>query len=130
MLPARILIISADDTLTHPIITCLVQAKYKVTHTSYGQAGLELIRLENPRLVVLDINLTDFNSLAIIRALRSDELSHHIPVILVGSNMKEDDVLLSLEVGADLCLRDAFHPQVFIAHVRSLLRRTELVNTF
>jgi DNA-binding response OmpR family regulator len=41
--------------------------------------------------------------------------------------MKEEDVLIGLEAGADLCLLETFHPQVFVARVRSLLRRHELV---
>jgi DNA-binding response OmpR family regulator len=39
--------------------------------------------------------------------------------------MNEDDALIGLEVGADLCLLEAFHPQVFIARVRSLIRRAK-----
>jgi DNA-binding response OmpR family regulator len=41
----------------------------------------------------------------------------------MGEHMHEDDVLIGLEVGADLCLVETFHPKVFIARVRSLIRR-------
>jgi DNA-binding response OmpR family regulator len=88
-----------------------------------------LIHTERPVLVILDFELPDYNSMAIIRSLRSESLNHHIPIILVGSTMQEEDALIGLEVGADLCLLETFHPQVFVARVRSLLRRTELVKT-
>jgi DNA-binding response OmpR family regulator len=86
----------------------------------------DIIRAEKPALVVLDIELPDFNSLAIVRSLRSDGVSDLMPVILIGANMKEEDILIGLEAGADLCLLETFHPQVFVARVRSLLRRLEL----
>ena len=86
---------------------------------------MDLIHGERPSLIILDGELPDFNSLAIIRALRSEEYSDSTPVILMGSNMREEDVLIGLEVGADLCLLETFHPQVFVARVRSLLRRSE-----
>ncbi len=98
-----------------------------VIQISYGMGATDIIRAEKPALIVLDIALPDFNSLAIVRSIRSDDLSDMIPVILIGSNIKEADVLIGLEAGADLCLLETFHPQVFVARVRSLLRRFELV---
>jgi len=48
----------------------------------------------------------------------------------MGANMREEDVLIGLEVGADLCLLEEFHPQVFIARLRSLIRRTEPLKVY
>ncbi len=127
MLPAKILLISADLALSHSLSACLSQAGYQVHHTPRGIGAVDLIHSENPHLVVVDSDLPDFNSMAIIRAMRSDEFNHRIPVILIGTSLTDEAVLLGLEVGADLCLQEAFHPQVFIARVRSLLRRSELV---
>lgn len=123
----KILLISADDSLSHTIGTCLEASGFKVDHIFRGVGAIDAIRAKKPALVVLDIELPDFNSLAIVRSLRSDACNELIPVILIGSNMKEEDVLIGLEVGADLCLLETFHPQVFVARVRSLLRRFELV---
>jgi DNA-binding response OmpR family regulator len=125
MLPTKILVISADDSMTNSVNTCLLQAGFKVLYTHRGAGAIDLIQAEKPTLIILDKELPDYNSLAIIRALRSDELYDRLPVVLMGSNMREEDVLIGLEVGADLCLQEAFHPQVFVARVRSLLRRTD-----
>ncbi len=127
MQPVKILLISADPTTMRSISTCLRQSGYLVYHTAQGAGAIDLIHSENPGLVVIDSDLPDYNSLAIIRAMRTEEFSHRIPVILIGSSLTDEIVLLGLEVGADLCLQETFHPQVFIARVRSLLRRTELV---
>jgi DNA-binding response OmpR family regulator len=125
MLPIKILIISADDSMAIAVMNSLSQVGYKVMHTRQGTGVIDLIQVEKPTLIILDKELPDFNSLAIIRTLRSDGQNNRLPVILMGSNMREEDVLIGLEVGADLCLLETFHPQVFVARVRSLLRRTE-----
>ncbi len=122
----RILLISADHALITPVRECLVQAGYQVVHTSHGTGSLELIQAKKPALIVLDSRLPDFNSLAIIRSIRSNDAYDRLPLIMIGSDMHEEDAVLGLEVGADLCLLESFHPQVFIARVRSLLRRREL----
>ncbi len=122
---SKILLISADDSTANSVIASLPQAEYKLMRIRRGIGAVELVKAEKPVLIIIDRNLPDFNSLAIIRDLRSDEIYDRLPVILMGSSMREDDVLIGLEVGADLCLVETFHPQVFVARVRSLLRRTE-----
>jgi two-component system response regulator MprA len=129
MLTAKILLLTADPEMTHAVTASLNQAGYQVIHAPHGVGAVELIHSENPKLVILDCQLPDYNSLAIIRALRSEEFSCRIPVILIGDTLRDEDILLGLEAGADLCLQETFHPQVFVARVRSLLRRTELVKS-
>jgi len=129
MLSKKILLLSADSSMTRSMATCLIQSGFKVVHTTRGFGALELIHTVKPVLIILDIELPDFNSLAIIRSLRANQQNHRIPIILFGSNLKEEDVLIGIEVGADLCLLETFHPQVFVARVRSLLRRAELLKT-
>jgi DNA-binding response OmpR family regulator len=126
MLPSTILLASADDSTAINILTCLVQAGYRVIHSTMGAGIVDMVQRERPALVILDINLPDFSSLAIVRSLRQDGASDRLPVIIVGSNMREEDALIGLEVGADLCLLETFHPQVFVARIHSLLRRYEL----
>jgi DNA-binding response OmpR family regulator len=126
-LPTKIMLISADASTSNSVCICLLASGYRVIYLSRGSNALEMIYKEKPALVIVDIDLPDFNSLAIVRLIRSDSFLDTVPVILMGSNLKEDDALIGLEAGADLCLMEAFHPQVFVARVRSLLRRCELV---
>jgi DNA-binding response OmpR family regulator len=99
------------------------EARFKTVNVSQGSGALDVIRVEKPALIILDMLLPDYSSLAIIRRLRDENHTGRIPVILMGETMREEDALIGLEVGADLCLMEAFHPQVFVARVRSLLRR-------
>ena len=123
--PLKVLLFSTDNTLVQLVTNCLEGVGYKVTAISQGIGAIEMILADKPTLVILDLDLPGFNSLAIIRALRTEDHNGRIPVILTGATMRAEDVLIGLEVGADLCLTETFHPQVFLARVRSLLRRTE-----
>lgn len=130
MIPNKILLFSADTSMVRIIKTCLIEAGYKVIYASQGVGAMELIRVEKPALIILDLELPGINSLAIIRTLRSEELNSRTPIILMGETMREEDVLIGLEVGADLCLMETFHLQVFVARIRSLIRRTEPSKVF
>jgi DNA-binding response OmpR family regulator len=121
----KILLFSADSSMTHVVTSSLLEANYQVVHKSNGIDALDIIRIEKPALIILSIELPGMNSLAIIRALRTEEVKTRTPVILMGENLQEEDALIGLEVGADLCLLEVFHPQVFVARVRSLIRRAE-----
>lgn len=121
----KILVFSADPALAYKVSSCLKEAGFKVVLTTQGIGALDLIRSEKPSLIILDLGLPGFNSLAIIRTLREEGYNGRTPVILMGATMREENVMIGLEVGADLCLMEPFHPQVFVARVKSLLRRSE-----
>jgi DNA-binding response OmpR family regulator len=121
----KILLISANHSLTRSLTSCLRQAGYQVIATPRGASSLQLIQHEKPALIILDVELPDYNSLAIVRSLRSDQRFPRIPLVLMGVNLREEDALLGWEAGADFCLLESFHLQVFIARIRSLLRRSQ-----
>jgi DNA-binding response OmpR family regulator len=125
MVPYKVFLFCADAAVVQIITSSLIECDYSVIHFPTGVGAVDIIRLEKPSLVILDIELPGINSLAIIRILRAEEIGVRIPIILMGLNVREEDVLIGLEAGADFCLREAFHPQVFLARVRSLLRRAE-----
>src|SRR4030043_665790 len=130
MISNKVMLFSADTSMVRIVKTCLIEAGYKVIYAPQGLGAMELIRVEKPALIILDLELPGINSLAIIRSLRSEEINVRTPIILMGETMREEDVLIGLEVGADLCLWETFHPQVFVARVRSLIRRTEPSKVF
>ena len=124
----KILLFTADTSMRINITSCLYKAGFLVVPAAHGIGALDIIHNEKPVLIILDMELPGLNSLAIIRLLRAEEVNLRIPVIMFGVNANEEEVLLGLEVGADLCLLEAFNPLVFVARVRSLIRRSEQSN--
>jgi two-component system phosphate regulon response regulator PhoB len=121
---AMIMVVSPDRYRSKIVCECLWQAGYQVQPIETGGDALEAIAHKKPDLLLIEWELPDLNSLAVIRSLRRSEQAERLPIILWGANMGEEDIMKGLEAGADLCLNEAFHPQVWVARVRALLRRS------
>ena len=118
-----ILVVSPDHEQCKSISDFLEGAGYEVLTANLGYTALEMIRDRKPDLMLLEWKLPDLSGLAVIRIIRSDKQISNLLIILEGMDMKEEDVMLGLEVGADLCLKEPFHPKVIVARIRALLRR-------
>ncbi len=123
MIKQTILVVSPSPDQSKMIGDCIERAGYQVLIADGGQSALETIRKKKPDLVLIEWRLPDLSSLALIRMVRSDEQITRPIIILEGVEMKEEDVMLGLEAGADLCLKEPFHPKVIVARIRALLRR-------
>jgi DNA-binding response OmpR family regulator len=123
MFKQTILVVTPNADPSNVICASLEEAGYQVVVASLGQSALSAIHNLRPELVFLEWRLPDLNSLALIRSIRSDEWAANLPIIIHGTDMQDEDFLMGLEAGADFCLREPFHPGVFIARVRALLRR-------
>jgi two-component system alkaline phosphatase synthesis response regulator PhoP len=90
-----------------------------------GRAGLDKIKHERPRLIILDLMLPDVDGLEICRQLKWDEATRSIPIIIVSAKGEEADIVAGLELGADDYVTKPFSPKVLMARLRHVLRRYE-----
>ncbi len=118
-----VLVVIPNEDQRRLVDECLEKAGYQILVTSFGQSAFEMIINERPDLAVFDWNLPDLSTLSLIRMVRSDVNVARIPIVIRGVNIRDDGLLMSLEAGADLCLKEPFYPDVFVARVRALLRR-------
>jgi two-component system phosphate regulon response regulator PhoB len=123
MVQRKVLIISADEDRARLIRAYLSGAGYKVEISRSGENAFVTLLTAIPSLVLLDWRLPDLSSLAVLRRLRAAEKTAMLPLILMGSGMSDEDRLVGLETGADLCLEEPFHPKEFLARVHALMRR-------
>ncbi len=121
----EVLIISADSNQSRILRESLEKNGFGTQAASLGSTGLQLLHQQKINLVIMDWKLPDINSLAILRDLRSNLVTHRLPVILIGGDMDEDERIRGLDAGADLCLAEPMRSDVFVARVRSLLRRNK-----
>lgn len=66
-----------------------------------GPQGLRLAKEMTPSLIVLDVNLPSMNGFQVCRRLKRDEATVAIPVIMLTSADRSDDMMAGLEAGAD-----------------------------
>jgi len=64
-----------------------------------GSLGIELARSEQPEIILLDINLPDINGLAVLKKLREDPTTSHIPIVALSANAMPRDIEKGLAAG-------------------------------
>jgi len=119
-----ILLVEDAYDLAKVIIRELEASGYRVLHADDGLSALELHASEQPALVVLDWMLPKLDGLEVLRRLRKISPT---PVLMLTARGEETDRVVGLELGADDYLTKPFSMREFIARVRALLRRAELV---
>ena len=93
---------------------------YEIFEANNGRAALELIRLQEIHLLLLDVMMPELDGIETLSALRRE---HTMPVILLTAKSESSDKVLGLNVGADDYVTKPFDPTEVIARVRSQLRR-------
>jgi DNA-binding response OmpR family regulator len=77
-----------------------------------------------PDLLVLDLMLPHMDGLEICRAVRANEKTAAIPILMLTARGEEPERIVGLEIGADDYIATPFSPNELVARVRALLRRT------
>lgn len=117
----HILVVDDDTLLRRSLSLQLVQAGYRTSTAAQAEDGLALARRERPDLVLLDIGLPGMDGL---EALRQFQQELDVPVIFVTARRRELDTILGLELGADDYITKPFDPDVLLARVKAVLRRS------
>ena len=99
----------------------LTRRGYRVLLASDGLSGLNLLELEAPDLVVLDVMLPDMDGYEVCRRIR--EYSS-VPIIMLTAKSESSDVVRGLESGADDYVVKPFNPKELVARIRTRLRPT------
>jgi two-component system, OmpR family, KDP operon response regulator KdpE len=119
----RILVVDDEPRLVRLINEILRATGYHVICTGNGERALELVAIEQPHLILLDIVLPgDLDGYEICRRVR--EYSS-VPVIMITARAREADMLRGFEVGADDYVTKPFSAKELLARVRAVLRRSQ-----
>jgi len=121
----RSLILVVDDNESGRYSKCRIlrSAGYEVIEATSGEEALARVAERAPRLVVLDINLPGIDGWEVCRRLKADPSTASIVVLqMSATHVREEDMVRSLEGGADASLTEPVEPGVMIATVRALLR--------
>jgi DNA-binding response OmpR family regulator len=121
---ARTILVADDDPDILELVGFrLEQAGHVTLRARDGAQALELARDYVPSLCVLDVLMPKLNGFEVLRALREEERTRAIPVIMLTASVQDRDVARGFEVGADDYMRKPFNPRELQARVEALLRR-------
>jgi DNA-binding response OmpR family regulator len=120
-LGASVLIVDDDDLLRRSLAFSLEQAGFATRTAGSAEDAIAMTTQKRPDIVLLDIMLPGMDGLEALRYFH-DKLG--VPVIFLTARRREVDQIVGLELGADDYLPKPFDPDVLIAHIRAVLRRT------
>ena len=122
----KILIVEDDEKLRKELEIFLNKNGYKTKILENFSNTIEDILNENADLVLLDINLPNFDGEYILKEIRRVS---EVPIIIITSRDSEMDELLSMNYGADHYVTKPFNIQILLAKIASVLRRSTALET-
>ncbi|MGV8941883.1 MAG: response regulator [Lysobacter sp.] len=118
---ARILLIEDSPTDTAVLTQLLERNGHDVLASGNAEDGIEICRLEQPDLVLMDVILPGMNGFQATRALSRDEQTKSIPVLIVSTKGMETDKAWGLRQGARDYIVKPPREDELIARINELL---------
>jgi DNA-binding response OmpR family regulator len=118
-----ILVVDDDAKIVRLVRTYLERDGFTVITASDGRTALQAIEREAPALVVLDLMLPELDGRAVIRAVRREDASASIPILILSARGSTIERIAGLEDGADDYLPKPFSPSELVVRIKAILRR-------
>ena len=116
--PKTILIVE-DNELNMRLWNDVLEAQgYALLKTALGAQGVRIARERRPDLILLDIRLPDISGLDVVRTLKADEVTRHIPVIALTAFAQTEHQQQSLASGCDGYISKPVNVVSFLETVR------------
>ena len=119
----QVLVVDDEEDVVEVVSHFLEQEGYNVEKAYDGEEALEKATAEID-LIVLDIMLPGLDGYEVCERLRSRVETETIPIIFLSAKTEEQDQISGLMMGADDYLTKPVSPQVIVAHVKAVLRRS------
>ncbi len=118
---ATVLVVDDEPHLRHAVRLNLEARGYGVLESASGEEALQIVPLQRPDVVLLDLGLPGLDGIAVIRALRNWT---SVPVIVLTARGDEHAKVLALDAGADDYVTKPFGIAELLARIRAALRRS------
>lgn len=122
-MPSTILVVEDEAAIAELIVVNLSFAGHKVLRAADTEQARTLITAELPDLILLDWMLPGTSGMQFAQALRKDERTRTVPIIMLTARTDEQDKIDGLEAGADDYVTKPFSPKELLARIKAVLRR-------
>jgi two-component system, OmpR family, alkaline phosphatase synthesis response regulator PhoP len=125
----KILVVDDEDHIVELISYNLINSDYEVLSANDGVSAIEIAKREQPKLVLLDLMIPGADGYDVCKALRQDENTKSISIIMLTAKGEELDKILGLELGADDYITKPFSIRELLARIKAVLRRSSNSST-
>ncbi len=119
----RILLVEDDPTTSRSIELMLTHANLNVYCTDLGEEGIDLAKLYDYDLILLDLNLPDMNGHEVLRQLRLSRVE--TPILILSGADDTDSKIKGFGFGADDYMTKPFHREELVARIHAIIRRSK-----
>jgi len=119
----RVLLVEDDPTTSRSIELMLTHANLNVYATDLGEEGIDLAKLYDYDLILLDLNLPDMNGYEVLRQLRLSRIE--TPILILSGEGDTESKLKGFGFGADDYLTKPFHREELVARIHAIIRRSK-----
>lgn len=118
---STILIVDDNEDI-RSYLRVLLAGQYYVIEASDGQNGLRLAKESVPDLIVSDVMMPVMDGLTFCSKIKEDEVTSHIPVILLTARSEESQRIEGYEHGADAYITKPFSDHLLLVRISNLLQ--------
>jgi DNA-binding response OmpR family regulator len=118
----RVLLIEDDSSVAQSIELMLKSESFNVYTTDLGEEGVDLGRLYDYDIIMLDLNLPDMSGFEVLRSLRASKVK--TPILILSGVASIEHKVKGLGYGADDYMTKPFHKTELIARVHAIVRRS------
>ena len=119
----RVLLIEDDSAMARSIELMLRSEGLNVYTTDLGEEGIDLGKLYDYDIVVLDLQLPDMSGFEVLKALRTAKVQ--TPVMILSGNAIVEAKVKALGFGADDYMTKPFHKDELVARIQAVVRRSK-----
>ncbi len=119
----RILLVEDDPATSRSIELMLTHANFNVYCTDLGEDGVDLAKLYDYDLILLDLNLPDMSGHEVLRQLRMAKIE--TPILILSGSDDTDSKIRGFGFGADDYMTKPFHREELIARIHAIIRRSK-----
>ena len=119
----RILLVEDDPTTSRSIELMLTHANLNVYCTDLGEEGIDLAKLYDYDLILLDLNLPDMSGHDVLRQLRMSKID--TPILILTGTDDTESKLKGFGFGADDYMTKPFHREELVARIHAIIRRSK-----
>jgi two-component system, cell cycle response regulator CtrA len=119
----RLLLIEDDSATAHSIELMLKSESFNVYTTDLGEEGIDLGKIYDYDIILLDLNLPDMSGFEVLRKLRVSKVKS--PVLILSGLTGLEDKIKGLGFGADDYMTKPFHKDELIARIHAVVRRSK-----